>query len=263
MATSILVNGQNLTTIYGLAVDGLPQWRSAPKSVRQRYQVIGRAGSMRSAPVRTPDRTLRVTGSLQQSTAALELSNEDAVKSLLTAGLIRLAVNDGSTFARQVEGYAENVEVDSFGQSMAPLTTRWSFDLPCGPYWQTAEPNIRVLSSTSVRYTLPLGTAPSFPKIAILGTASSPTLTYRDAGGATIRTSQYSSLASGNDWYDINMLTGVNTQYLSGSASVLGLPVGDWVWAFDPQDGDYETAQWPTLQISAGTAIAYWWNNYL
>ncbi len=265
MATTITANGRNLTSLYGLALKGVPKWRSVPTRVFTKVQVRGRAGALFTTPVSMPTRQLQLVGVMARGPAALLVSSQDALKSLLTSNLIRVKVDDGGSFVRVAEGYANPLDVEALGRSMSPVGTNWTIGLDCPtPYWREDDWSSAALSTTPVP--LLLGTAPSPTLIRIMN-ATNPVLTYRDASGIPRGTMTFTITQAAGDYLEIDMLLfGKIRKSVSGTVTDARSTLStssDFPWAFDAQDGDYATAQLPTLELSTGTGVAYWQRYFL
>jgi hypothetical protein len=106
----------------------------------------------------------------------------------------------------------------------------------------------------ATRQAIPLGTAVSAPTIRIMGAATNPVLTYRNAGGTVKQTMGFTVTLASTDYLEINGELFSITKYASGVASN-GMALwtsGDFP-ALDPQDGYPSIDSYPTLEVSAGT----------
>lgn len=263
MTWSLTVNGTDLATWGFYPVEGEGVFGVADRTILT-APVFGRAGTLISGSVEGA-RVLTVTGTLTSTAktiAGLE-TNADAFKDLLRGGEVRLVRDNGSTAARSITGWVGKIDVRPIGHPLAPTDSRVTFTVTCrDAYWGAVEPTSRVLGTT--RKTVELGTAPSTGIIRII-TGTNPVLTYRDAAGTAQKTMTFTvTLAATNDWLEIDMRRGTITKSLTGvqSNGLSLLTSGDFPWAFDPHDGDPSTAAYPTLELSTGTGIAYWWKAY-
>ncbi len=268
MAWSIVVNGQDLNGLgfYLKDVDGV---HDAVDRSWQMTTLRGRAGAVIQAPVRESGRVLKFSGTLTSTakTVAGLATNADTIRDLLRSGLVRLVRTDGASNVKFIEGYATTVTLKNIGHPINQTDDTLSFTIQCrDAYYRDQEPTIRHAAVAATRYTLPHGTAPSSPIVRIMGAATNPVLTYRDAGGTAQRTMTFTvTLAATNDWLDIDMRAGKITKWASGVSSNgrALLTSGNPVWAIDPQDGDYVTTQYPTIEVSAGTAMILWHKQWL
>ena len=269
MTWSLKVNGIDLAT-YGFSLSDAGAAFDATERTMGFAPIYGRAGTLATTATEGA-RTIVLTGTLTSTanTVSARVSNEESIKDLLRSGLVTLQRDDASTTVRQIKGYVTQLGLAPIGHPVAPTDMRMTARIACpDPCWTETEPTSQVLGAT--RATLALGTAPSSPVVRIMGAATDPVLTYRDAGGTSQNTLTLASgtLNATNDWVDIDMRTGVITKYASGATSsgwtaFVATITGVFPFAFDPQDGDYTTAAWPTLELSSGTGIAYWWKAYL
>lgn len=235
-------------------------------SVQRSWQMLpitGRAGVMFGAPAREGARTIQLNGGVTTTakTVAARVTAEHKLKAAARGGLVRLTRTDSTGTLQCIEGYGSSVTLKSQGHPLNATDDISSITLQCrDAYWRDADWTSQALGAT--RKTLALGTAPSTPMIWIVGSAVNPVLNYRDAGGTIQKTMTFTvTLAATNDWLNIDMRIGKITKYVSGATSVFA-PSGDFTWAFDPQDGDYSTSTYPTLEVTAGAGIAYWQKMY-
>jgi hypothetical protein len=264
VTATVRINGTDIGTTLGWYPDDLPQWLSpTPRSLTA--NTLHRRSGVFPALLRSAaPRVLGIKGTLTATSLANRRTAERQIADLVYGGEATITVDDGTT-ALQTTGVATALSIVPFGVSLAPLALRIEAEFTCpDPTWRESEPTSQILGAT--RQTLALGTAPSTPIIRIMGSATNPVLTYRNAGGTAIKTCTFTvTLAAADDWLDIDMRTGlcVLSDNAVTSNGLSYLSAGDFPWAFDPQDGDYGTSAWPTLEVSAGTGVAYWWKRYL
>lgn len=263
--TGIRINGFDLGTTFGWYPDGVPNWLNATPRRVAVAPVYGRAGGIITSVDQYGPRMLQIAGTLQDTTASIRREAERQIQDLCASGLVNIVVDDGATPAIGIDGLLTALNITSMVPSMTPTASRLVADFACPtPYWKDVEPTSRVITTTARALTL--GNAPSSPIIRIMGAATNPVLTYRDAAGTAQKTLTITgTLLVTNDWLDIDMRTGVIRKYASGvitNGFTSYTITGDFPWAFDPQDGDYLTSGWPTLEISSGTCIAAWWKAF-
>lgn len=263
--TAILVNGTDLGATYGLYADRIGGWLGATEVSLGLVNVAGRDGGLAVPATVRRGRRIEIAGTLRKDSASDRRAAERQVGDLVRSGAVRLVVDDGLSGLMQTEARLHSLITVPFGPSLTPLASRFTMAFEAeSPYWRDVEPTTRSVAATATRYTVPLGTAPSAPIIRVMGSATTPTLTYRDAGGASVWTLTLATLAS-DEYLDIDMGTGKVTFVDSGVTSngLSKITAGDFPWGLDPQDGDYGTAAWPTVEISAGSAEILWWRNWL
>lgn len=268
--TAVLINGVSLATRFGLYVDRIGGWLPGTAVSGPRVTVLGRAGGLRTGPAETESRRIEIGGTIRKDSASDRRDAERGVADLVRSGRVRLVVDDGLAGATQIEGRLESLATVPFGPSLNPLAVRITAVFRCDeePYWRDVEPRTVALATAGTRYPIPLGTAPSSPIIRLMGTGSNPVLTYRDAGGAAVHTLTTGSHTLASDEYlDLDMRRGKAVHYDSGVADN---PTNQSVvlsaafpFALDPQDGDYGTSAWPTLEVSAGSAEVLYWRRWL
>src|SRR3990167_263531 len=263
MAWSVSVNGTDLAT-YGFYLQATGGIFGSSKRTLQKVWIPGR-GMLYTSPARVADRIGTLSGGLTttaKTVTALETAM-DQLKSALTSANIRLGKDNGATTPRLIDGYVTDMEVQPDGHPAAATDARVQVTVECPtPYWRLAQPTYRALKVAGTRYEIPLGTAPSTPIIRLYG-AGTPVLTYMDASGTAVHTLDLGLALGANDWVEIDMRTNLMTKHATGVTSNITAFTGDFPWAFDPQDGDWSTSQWPLLSTSAGTGAAFWWKSYL
>lgn len=265
MAWSVSVNGTDLAD-YGFALqDTEGVFDSLTRNLQEIW--IPHRGMLYTSPARVEERVGVLIGGMTtgaKTVSALETAM-DKIKSALTSGFVRVVKDNGATTPRLIDGYVAHVSLKPVDHPAATADVRARIVVKCPtPYWRVEQPKIRALQVAGTRYTIPLGTASSTPIIRLIGSSTNPTVTYTDASGTAIKTlTPTVTLVGGTHWLDIDMRTALMTLYASGVASNVTSFTGDFPWAFDTQDGDWATEQWPGLSVSAGTGLAYWWQNYL
>ena len=265
--TAFTVDGVDLATVCSTYVRDESGVLTVPGRRVSPIALSGSAGALLTATGDGLIRSIDVTAILRPSpaTAVARRTAEDLLKDVLSSGLHRFLWDDGVNSARVIDGAIDGpVSIRAANHPIAPEGADVAFRILCrDAYWKAAEPTLRALAVAATRYTLPLGTAPSSPIIRIMA-ATNPVLTYRSAGGTSLRTMTFTVTLASTDYLDINMQTRKIVKYASGTASngASLLTSGDFPWAFDPADGDVATSAWPTLEVSTGTAEALYWKSY-
>lgn len=263
MTWAVAVNGTDLLAGYGfylMSSDGL---FDAPTRTTTPVLIRGRAGTLRTTPVREEGRTITLRGGLTTSakTVAAYRLAEDVLKDALRAGLLRITRTDGNGVVRLIEGYGRAVSLNAANHPLNVTDAGTAITFDCvESAWRDPEPQIVSVAATATRYNLVTGTAPASPIIRMMA-ATNPVLTYRDAGGTARATMTFTWTGAAGDYVDIDMRLPRIVKYVSGTASNGRslLASGTYPWAIDPQDGDYATSSWPTIEISNGSAVVYHW----
>lgn len=265
--TAVRVNGIDLAERFGFYADTISGWLGMTTLTTPTVGVYGRDGGVGLPPTVGDGRALQLSMTTRATTPDARRERERGLSALLRAGRVRLWVDDGITGPVQIEGRLRALAILPFGPSLSPLASRATIALVCDdePYWRDVEPTTRALAVAATRYNLPLGTAPSSPVIRIMGSATNPTVTYRDAGGAAVRTLGFTVSLASTDYLDIDMRRGRIQKVASGVVTngIALLTSGQFPWALDPQDGERETAAWPTLEVSTGTGEVLFWRQWL
>lgn len=255
-ATTLLVNAYDLKAL-GFVVTTVDHWPT-PEKVYLTAEIPNRAGEVLVAGTpKVLGRTLTVSGALLAATPAALRTALDALKYRLDAGLLDLRVVDDTT--RRHMGYltrllTEQPEGRQFRQQNLQLTL----------VFRVLDPYRRDVSLSSVTFTtntaMPLGTAPVRPHLIRLsasgGTVTSPIVTLKTSGGATIGTMDFTgaSILTG-DKIEINCEARTIVKTVSGTPSDASslLAAGDFL-TLDPQNGDFITSAWPSLTKASGGA---------
>ena len=265
--TAIRVNGIDLADRFGFYADTISGWLGMTTLATPAVSVYGRDGGVALPASVGAGRAVQIGLTTQATTQEIRRERERGLAALLRAGRIRFHVDDGLTGPVQIEGRLRALTILPFGPSLSPLASRATIDLLCDDevYWRDVEPTTRALAVAGTRYPVPLGTAPSSPIIRIMGSATDPSVTYRDAGGAAVRTMGFTVTLASTDYLDIDMRRGRIQKVASGVATngIALLTSGQFPWALDPQDGERETAAWPTLEVSTGTGEVLFWRQWL
>jgi hypothetical protein len=268
MTYRLTAAGADLLAAYGFFLRTQDGVHDASDREWVQLTVPGTAGVLFAPPVQEKGRKLTLTGGLwtaANTTAAREAA-EDALKGALRAGLLRLVRTSASSLSRLIEGYAVSIQTKPVEHPLNGLGSAVTIAMLCRDvYWRDIEPLLRALPVAGARYALPLGEAPSTPIIRLMA-GTNPVLTYRDAGGAVVWSMTFTATLSATDYLDIDMryrtITRVNSGTTVATSGLSLLTAGDFPRAFDPQDGDYLSAAWPTLEVSSGSAEALWWRQW-
>lgn len=273
MPASILVNGQDLSTI-GVYVAFAPGLGDAPDRSVETHQLLGRAGSLLSGPVRHGPGVVVLEGSIDpaaRTVAALEEARRVA-KDLFTSGPVSLVFTDTAGVVKRFEGLRARFRSSPRLNKQHVLATQvadFSVSVVCpSPFARDLEPTILAMPTAGTRYPVALGTAPSGFKAR--ATVSNPVFTYRTAGGVPVWTLTITKTATASeDWFDLDATTARIWYYDNGvrsdalAAEYLTGGQVDWPRPLDPQDGDYATSQWPTLECSVANAELLYWRWWL
>jgi hypothetical protein len=265
--TALRVNGVDLAERFGFFATSIGGWLGMTALTTPAASVSGRDGALALPAHVGTGRSVQLVLTTQATTPETRRERERGLSGLLRAGQVRVRVEDGLPGPVQIEGRLRALAILPYGPSLTPLASQATIDLICDEevYWRDVEPATRALAVAGTRYTLTLGTAPSSPLIRLMGPATNPVLTYRDAGGAVARTAGFTVSLASTEYLDLDMRRGVIHRVASGVATngIALLTSGQFPWALDPQDGDRGTAAWPTVEVSAGTGEVLWWRQWL
>lgn len=263
--TDIRVNGVSLSQRYGFYPDSVGGWLGNVDMVSPSVSVRGRDGGMSLPTTVTDGRIVRISGTMRHDSASDRRGAERELADMVRSARVRIVVDDGLSGAMQIEGRLHSLVTVPFGPSLTPLASRITMEFRCHdePYWRDVEPMTRAIAAAATRYTIPLGTAPSSAIVRVMGSATTPVVTYRDAGGAVVFTMSITLTLASTEYVDLDMRRGKITKFASGAPTGIHIGTGTFPFALDPQDGDYATSAWPTIEISTGSAEVVWWRRWL
>lgn len=227
----------------------------------------GRLGQRRASwdSERVPGRDGEVLAASQPSVRAsilrlrfvLETDTRTELLTLIDEMKWRLGVRQSHTLrfvddeTREVTGVIERYEFRGIGPDLVQDACELLLDVKLADprEYETTDTVVSSISTTPVA--LPLGADRSWPVIVVSG-AGSFTLTYAHNDTTTLKTLEIAGAAAP---VTLDMQTGSITD-AGGEAAEFLTAASDFPFAFDPQDGDFPNASWPTLACSAGTAEA-------
>lgn len=252
--TAVYLNDYDLAGL-GFILEAVEGWNDAP-SVRDRVtQLPGRPGTIALAPeAETAPRALSFRGVIRATSLAGVRTSMAALQERLYRGTVEVRLSDDpdKVFFARTE---EQVRIVTPPQFASPHT-RLSWRMTC-PDPLRYDRNGTVIGFSSARGATPLGSAPSLPVLRIMGAATNPVITYRNAAGESIGTMGFTITLAATDYLEIDCELMTVTKVVSGVATSVPtiLTSGDFL-LLDPQDGSYPDSVWPTLEVSAGTGEA-------
>lgn len=232
--------------------------------------IRGRSGRWFGAQRDQAGRELKWSMILQPATvtAAARITAEHLVRDAFGAGMLSIQFNDGST-TRRIDGVCTELVITPRRGShpfLAPISDV-DIRISCASaFWESVQPTILALTTTA-RYPIELGTGPSTPLIMPMGATSAQTVTYRTAGGDVVWQIKTTNAAT-TDYSIVDFRTGRVKKSASGVVTDDEANAFIYtVWStfpqpFDPQDGDYRTSQWPTLEVDSGAVQAIYWKSW-
>lgn len=187
----------------------------------------------------------------------LEADTRTALLALRDEVFWRLHPRTAHTFrfvddeARETTGVVTGCEFVGIAPDLTQNACELRMEVFCADprEYEIADTVVGSIQTTPVA--LPLGSDRSEAVIVVSGAATF-TLTYADSGASTLKTLDIAGAAAP---VTIDMQTGSITD-AGGEAAAFLVAGSDFPFSFDPQDGDFPTAAWPTLACSAGTAEA-------
>src|SRR5690606_37643057 len=173
--SAVEINGTDPST-YGLTVQSAPDFASSPGFTWDEQQLADRPGASVSL-VRTPARTLRLTGYLRSTSLASLASNLDKLKDLVhrkTPNELIFQLSTSRKLQARLRSFRAEPRASAFGSPFDyGVEMEWS--APDPPLWlAVAETTITAIGAgTSGGQLLAgLGTAPLFPRVRVYGPVS-------------------------------------------------------------------------------------------
>lgn len=267
MAGTITINGVDLRTLefYHERIPGL---LSGPEQSIREIKVPGTAGVLFSGPVTVGPRELTIQGTLLPTSATI--ANLDvAAKRLLAwvrSGLLRIVCTSGGGQILAIEGTYVSCEIvpKSDDRPLDRVAAEVTLKIRCREaYWRSVEPTILHLTAAATRFDVRLRGGSATPILEAIGTAgiTNPTWTLRRPDGSVLKSMLLASVTlDANDYAIADCRTGrvivSNNGAQSGTDSGWS---GDFPFSFDHRECYPELGQYLTLEISAGTGRAYYW----
>lgn len=258
---AIYLNDRDLTGV-GFFVSSIQGLRDGAS---MRYAVAaapGMAGNLLLSPQpQMGSRIITVNGYVRAASAAGLVAIYDELQERLQAGDIEVRTID----------QPDRVLVCRYrDRTLTPLPPQFvsrihqcAFTLEApDPLWYDRDP-IQVSAAATLKVRCPIGTAPVWPVLQIMGAASNPVITLRNAAGDVVTTMTLTVTLNSTDYLVIDCGAGTITKYASGVATD-GLPLltaGDFP-VLSPEDADFVTAAYPTLEVSAGTLLGAYHRGY-
>jgi len=246
---ALLVDGFDLSTL-GLVVDNPAGWRDGFSVSWPSTAVPGRIGEIvTSTEGQVNGRTLRIDGAVLASTVSALLSQIDEIKYRLGSTEKTFVFSDDET--REFYAYCSAITHQAIDPALIQrgISVRIGLEQTDPRRYGTSDTVVSGITTSPVD--IPLGTAPVFPSITVTG-ASGFTLTYKDSSAVAVATIVIAGATS-----PVTLDCEAGTVVDGGGNAVAYLTsTSDFPFAFDPADGDYTTSDWPTLEVTAGTAVA-------
>jgi phage-related protein len=249
--TILSVDGFDLGTL-GFNIENPQGWRDGPTSrqllVAERVNRPG--GIVIGDEPREGGRRITVAGVIKGSSAANCRTILDEIQERLAGGSSQVIFGDETD--KYVDAWLERIETVGVGRSFVDRWLRLRILLHC------PDPRRFATSASSVNgittaTDIPIGTAKVYPLLTINGTATNPTITYKDKDGTTVQTMAFGALSLGAADYleiDCDALT-IKLFDPSESNAIDELSGGDFI-VLDPADADPWAPDWGTLEVSSG-----------
>lgn len=228
--------------------------RDVPQHDFASVPVMGRSGTLVLDPrPRTQGRTVELVGILVQDTAAQLRDALDALRERLGNGQVELRTaerTDVFCLARLQSFQATPLDNRTeYTTTAVHISAKlWAED----SWWFDHSPLI-VGAPAATRVACPTGSVPVAPITQILGSATNPILTLRNAAGDALGTLGITLTLAATDFLEIDHWAQTITKVVSGVASdgIALLSSGSFL-TLDPTDGDRLAGSFPTLEVSAG-----------
>lgn len=276
MPITTTLAGFNLRTL-GAITQEIAGFRSPPGREIGKVSMPGTLGTIvLDGIVRPKPRGLSIVVTFVQESAALRKAAEDRLKDIAHSGLVRLVEMTPGALPRftdvLLDGENHLVPAAPVQNSRA---SRWQIPVhsPLG-VWQYFEPRQTNIVAANTRYPiLGLGNAPSTLVVHLMGEATpiAPEIILRDAWGAEKARHTSEAAAAGYNlddthWAELDSRHRTILVYRDG-VSENGIayftPASDFPLKVDPNWGDPPTGQYPTIEVTDGTGIAFHWPTFV
>jgi phage-related protein len=242
---------------YGIGLTEANAW-DAIQIEFPTISVLGQIGQVVGAVGTGQPRTLRLTGILRASSIANRRTLLDQLNGDLGKGLVEIRIADELdrfVLARFVGASFGSFSKIEYSGVNSYVTVELEF-ICDDPTWQ--DRFSQSVSFGSTRTGMPLGRMPSWPLIYVEG-ATNPTIHYRSSTGDILYSMTFTKTLAADEVLRIDMALQTIDEIDSGvrTNDIASLTSGDF-FACDPYDGDPDASSWPTLEITSGTAVAYY-----
>lgn len=255
-ALTILYINDFDTSQLGLVVSNVDGWRDAPSTRDRTTQLPQRVGTVILAPeAETAPRQLTIDGTLvRPSLTALRAAMAE-LQERLYRGTIEIRFSDESDIF--ILARCEQGQLIATPPQFLNPKSRVRIQLLCPDPLRYDRNGSVVGFGLTPRVGTPLGTAVSAPVLRIMGAATNPVITYRNMSGDVKQTMGFTVTLGANDYLEIDGELFTIKKFTAGveTNGIALLTSGDFI-ALDPQDGDYASSVWPTLEVSAGSGEA-------
>jgi phage-related protein len=245
------------TGTIGFVVSDVLNWRDGVEIKWPAQKVPGRWGEMivGTLPEYSP-RELRINGTLLADDVATLRANLEELKWRVGKTEKTFTFVDDETY--EFIARSRNFQAPGIRPHMVQTGVNVRIRLYMADPRVYAASVTNVTSITSTPKDLPLGNAPVRATVQVTGSGTF-TLTYKEFGGATRGTM---TITGASAPVDIDMDAQTITD--SGGNAAEYLTAGDF-FEYDPDDGDdiFGTPDWPTLEVSSGTASTSYYKAYL
>jgi hypothetical protein len=257
MSQVIYVNGADIEADLGLTecwLTEISNWGAATNYERGSVAIPGEYHSWAS-PIATATRQPLRLSFIVKATTVAGLDAQLATILDHFTGLLEIKTADAADKVLDAYVTAETSSQVSDGSPFMIPWRRVSLDLAAIEPKRDAYAQSVAVNASSGRESIPLGTLPSVGRLLVLGSATTPVVSYRDAGGTLIGSMTFATLGS-TVYLDIDLKLKTITKYTAGVASngLADWTAGDF-FTLDPGRGSYAMGGWPTLDITSGTAM--------
>jgi hypothetical protein len=250
-ASTMLVNGQDLAA-YGMWIQAPAGWGDAPPVQDRTVDIRGAGSAIIPSAGRIGERQFSVEGMISASSFAAALALWDQAKLLLSSTWLEVlftAAPDRVCICRYqgIQWQPVNMVIGGFRFSMSFLA----------PSAYMVAPLVDTYGlSAGVDQPIALGTAPSPFLVELIGPATSPTLSYYDAGGTRQGNVHLLGSLLTNEWMRFDSQTFAMERHTGTGIVNNGAPFlanDSQLFQLDPADG--VAGRGPVLALDSGTAL--------
>lgn len=252
--TAVTLDGKDLGEL-GLIVTRIPGWRDVPQSRKPVARLTGRDGDTElSSTLDLSPRIVTVHGIIKQDTFAnLKSSLDELAGRARVAALVRFIDNDDRQL---VVDLAQLTVIPLSGHLTLPHAEIRLRLVARDPFFHETALTSVAISATPVA--VAQGNGPVRPLIKISGAyTAAVTVTYKNSAGATIQTTQMSSITvAGGDTVEVDSARHSIEQIIGGvPTNIIDKLTGGGFIVLDPEDSADQFAPspaWPTIELSTG-----------
>lgn len=269
MASSIItLNGYDLDTDLGLIPTTLPGFLGSEPRSLVTLDIPGQPGVTDAGVTpRIGAKILTINAMVKASSETTLYATLDRAKQAAGRGICEIKGPYSTT--RAWYGTLQPFSAEAFMPTQLNGWANVTLAFLCqSPFMVDTAPSTLSFGSTAVD--VPLGTAPSRGRdqwsaiIEIVGAATTPTLTWKNASGDTLGTMAFTYSPSAGDSISVDLGRKLVTRTVAGVRSnAFSYVTAGYFWSdLSADDGDYYTSAWPKVSVSSGSGSLFYFRHW-